>query len=410
MAYIKPFFCIRPNKIYASSVAALPYDVYSHQEAYEIVKQNPLSFLRIDRPETNFSPDTDPYSDTVYEKAAALLHEDISRGIYLQEKEPCLYLYELIQNGHSQTGIVGCASVADYENEVIRKHELTRTQKEEDRVKHITYCKAHTGPIFLAYRTNENLRNIISVQKKQTPIYRFTCEDKVTHIVYRISDKNVIQTIQAIFSEISRVYIADGHHRAAAAVRTAQTYSKMPPSLHSTKEYNYFLAVFFPEEELHIFDYNRVVKDLNGLTAETFLEKLKKNFQITPLKRAEHPDKKGTFCMFLEDNWYACTINPNLIPNTPVESLDVSLLQKHVLTPILNIDDPKTDTRIDFVGGIRGLEELERRCHLDCKLAFAMYPTSMQELFAVADQNLCMPPKSSWFEPKLRSGLFIHSF
>ena len=408
MAVIKPFTCIRPAEAYVADVAALPYDVYNRKEAQEIVKKNPLSFLSIDRGETNFDYDVDIYSDEVYEKCASLLNERISNGIFVTEDCECLYLYELIMNGRSQTGIVGCASADDYINAVIKKHENTRVDKETDRTKHVDRCSAHTGPIFLAYRTNEALSNIIRQQKEAAPLYDITSDDGIQHIVYRIADAQVIAEIQALFADIPQVYIADGHHRAASAINVAKQKREANPDYTGEEEFNHFLSVFFAEEELRIMDYNRVVKDLNGLTSEEFLSKLEKDFDITPIDAAAHPTEKGTFTMFLDEQWYLCKINPALIPDDPVASLDVSLLQEYLLTPILGIGDPRADKRIDFVGGIRGLAELEKRCHTDSKVAFAMYPTSIQELFDVADADLLMPPKSTWFEPKLRSGLFVH--
>lgn len=389
MAVIKPFTCIRPADSYVSDVAALPYDVYNRKEALEIVKQNPLSFLSIDRGETNFDGDVDIYSDEVYAKCASLLNERIANGIFIEEESKCLYLYKLIMNGRSQTGIVGCASVDDYIHAVIKKHENTRVEKEADRTNHIDRCSAHTGPIFLAYRTNEELQKIIAVQKEQEPLYDITSDDGIRHIVYRISDMDVIASIQNIFAEINHVYIADGHHRAASAVNVAKQRREANPEYTGEEEFNHFLSVFFAEEELRIMDYNRVVKDLNGLSSEEFLGKLNASFVVTALEGAAYPTEKGTFTMLLDEQWYLCKINPALIPDDPVASLDVSLLQEYLLTPILGIGDPRQDKRIDFVGGIRGLEELEKRCHTDCKVAFAMYPTSIQELFDVADIRLC---------------------
>ncbi len=408
MPFIKPFSCIRPANDYVRDVAALPYDVYSRREAYEIVQKNPLSFLSIDRAETNFEPNFDVYSNTVYQKAASLLEDNLANGIYIQEETECLYLYELIMNGRSQTGIVGCASVNDYLDSIIKKHENTRAEKEMDRTKHVEVCHAHTGPIFLAYRSNDTLRELIRRQKVSTPIYDFTSEDGIRHIVYRIADKAVIQEIQNIFAQIDYAYIADGHHRTAAAANVACMRREANPNYTGDEEFNFFLSAFFAEDELYIMDYNRVVKDLNGYSCEVFLNQVKESFTVIPLDVASSPCKKGNFTMLLNNKWYLCKINSNLLPVDPVESLDVSVLQKQLLAPILGIKNPKTDKRIDFVGGIRGLEELEKRCNTDCEVAFAMYPTSIQELFSVADAGLLMPPKSTWFEPKLRSGLFIH--
>lgn len=408
MPFIKPFFCIRPANDYVRDVAALPYDVYSRREAYEIVQKNPLSFLSIDRAETNFEPEFNLYSKDVYEKAASLLNENLRKGIYIQEKEECLYLYELEMNGRSQTGIVGCASVDDYLNSVIKKHENTCVEKELDRTNHIDTCNAHTGPIFLAYRTNDTLHEIIITQKSNPPIYDFITEDGIRHIVYKITDKHIIEKIQHIFEEMDFAYIADGHHRAAAAANIARIRRKENPEFTGKEEFNHFLSVFFAKEELHIMDYNRVVKDLNGLNTGAFLYRLEEKFIVSPLEKATYPPARGSFTMLLDNKWYLCKIKSELIPDDPVASLDVSLLQEHLLSPFLGIRDPREDKRIDFVGGIRGLGELEKRCKTDCKVAFAMYPTSIQELFEVADAGLLMPPKSTWFEPKLRSGLFIH--
>ena len=408
MVYIKPFICIRPNPQYVNVVSALPYDIYTQAEAYEIVKNNPLSFLSIDRAETHFALECNPYVDKVYAKAASSLNDRIKNGVYIQEDHECLYLYELIMNGRSQTGIVGCASVDDYLNGIIKKHEHTRPEKEIDRTKHIDVCNAHTGPIFLAYRSNKKLRKLLLTEKQNLPIYDFTTDDEIRHIVYRISNPTTIQYIQSFFSEMDCAYIADGHHRAAAAANVAIKRRKEQPNYTGDEEFNYFLSVFFSEEELCIMDYNRVVKDLNGLTTEDFLSQLEEHFVITPLEYVSHPTEKGSFTMLLENKSYLCHVKPELIPNDPVASLDVSLLQNHLLTPVLSINNPREDARIDFVGGIRGLDELVKRCHNDCQAAFAMYPTSLQELFAVADSGLLMPPKSTWFEPKLRSGIFIH--
>lgn len=408
MSTIRPFKSIRPNNSYVEAVASLPYDVYNRQEAYEIVKKNPLSFLSIDRAETTFDFSVDIYSEQVYKKAAGLLNEFIEKELFIEDITPCYYLYELTMNGHSQTGIVACSSVDDYINGVIKKHENTRTDKEIDRTKHIDTCNAHTGPIFHAYRSNDTLKKIIEAKKGDAPLYDFVSSDGVGHRVYKIDDTQTIEKITRAFDSIPYTYIADGHHRAASAVNVAQKRRTENPYYTGDEEFNYFLSVSFSEDELHIMDYNRVVKDLNGYTADEFLKEVSRKFEVTPIDTAQHPEKKGCFTMLLDRQWYLCQIRNEMIPEDPVESLDVSILQKELLTPILGIGDPRTDKRIDFVGGIRGLKELEKRCDTDCKVAFAMYPTSIQELFHVADNNLLMPPKSTWFEPKLRSGLFIH--
>ena len=312
-------------------------------------------------------------------------------------------------DGRSQTGLVACASVDDYQKNVIKKHENTRADKEADRIHHVDICNAQTGPIFLAYRSHPELREIFAEVKQGAPLFFFTSEDGIGHRGWRIAEDEKIAEIIRIFGEIESIYIADGHHRAASAVRVCEKRRKEHPDYTGREEFNYFLSVMFPGEELYIMDYNRVVKDLNGLTEEEFLEKIHEKFIIEKRKEAYRPDKKGRMGMYLGNQWYALTVKPEFEQDDPIQGLDVSILQNEVLAPILGINDPKTDTRIGFIGGIRGLSELERRVHTDCKAAFSMYPTSIEELYRVADRSLLMPPKSTWFEPKLRSGLFIHA-
>lgn len=410
MAVIKPFICVRPSIEKAEAIAALPYDVYNRKEAKEVVKANPNSFLAIDRPETGLSDDADMYAPEVYKRAADMLQDWIAKGDFIRDEERCYYLYELTMNGRTQTGIVACAAIDDYVNEVIKKHENTRAEKEEDRIRHVDACSAQTGPIFLAYRANQAIAEIVSKVKKETPLYDFVSDDGIGHRVFCIADAKDMQIIEQAFADIDHIYIADGHHRAASAVKVGLKRRAENPGYTGAEEFNYFLSVLFPDDELMIMDYNRVVKDLNGMMEESFLEKVKELFDVAEVPSCIHPQEKAEFTMYLSGRWYVCKIRKDDIPNDPVESLDVSLLQNLLLHPVLGIEDPKTDVRIDFVGGIRGLAELERRCNSDCKVAFAMYPTSIQELFAVADANLLMPPKSTWFEPKLRSGLFIHEF
>ena len=409
MAIIKPFRAIRPRKDLSSRIAALPYDVYNRKEAKEAAAKNPLSFLKIDRAETQFPDDVDTYADCVYEKAHDMLREEIAKGYYVQDDTKSYYVYQLIMDGRSQTGIVACASIDDYENQIIKKHENTRADKEVDRIRHVDTVNAQTGPIFLAYRAQENINRIVEDAVKQEPEFDFVSEDGIGHKGWRISDKDEVDKLEQAFKEIPAIYIADGHHRAASAVKVGLKRRKEHPDYKGDEEFNYFLSVLFPDEQLMIMDYNRVVKDLNGLSEEAFLEQLKKVYTVEALgTQAKYPEKKGMVTMFLADTWYQLTAKPEILSEDPVDGLDVSLLQTYVLSPILGIGDPKTDKRIDFVGGIRGLKELERRVHEDMKVAFAMYPTSIGELFAVADAKLLMPPKSTWFEPKLRSGLFIH--
>lgn len=409
MAIIKPFAAIRPEAGKADKIAALPYDVYNREEAKEVVKKNPLSFLKIDRAETQCDDSVDTYDERVYTKAHDMLWEMVEDGSFVREEQPCYYIYELTMNGRTQTGITACASIDDYAQGIIKKHENTRADKEADRIHHVDSCNAQTGPIFLAYRSNREINDVVEQVKKETPLYDFVAEDGIRHRVWVIHKAEDIQTIEAAFASIGEIYIADGHHRAASAVRVGFLRREAHPNYSGDEEFNYFLSVLFPDDQLMIMDYNRVVKDLNGMNTETFLEKIQSLFEVSEGSESQiRPEKKGEFSMYLEDKWYLCKIKAANQSEDPVGGLDVSLLQELLLAPVLGIGDPKTDKRIDFVGGIRGLQELERRVHTDCAVAFAMYPTSIGELFDVADAGLLMPPKSTWFEPKLRSGLFIH--
>ena len=411
MAYIKPFKCVRPAKDIAGRVAALPYDVYNRSEAKKEVEREPLSFLKVDRAETNFDDSVDTYDERVYLKAKELLCGMIDDGIYEKDEDDAFYIYEQIMDGRPQTGIVGCASVDDYLNGVIKKHENTREDKEIDRIKHVDTCNAQTGPIFLAYRSNDIINEVVKRIKNEPAIYDFTSVDGIRHIVWKIADNDDVSAVKKAFSDIDGIYIADGHHRAASAVKVGLKRRGENPGYTGEEEFNTFLSVLFPHDELMIMDYNRTVADLNGLSEEEFLEKVKDNFDITDISdKAARPAGKGQITMYLSDKWYTLNAKADLLKITdPVKSLDVSLLQDYLLGPVLGIGDPRTDKRIDFVGGIRGLEELKRRADSDMKVSFAMFPTSIDELFAVADAGILMPPKSTWFEPKLRSGLFIHS-
>ena len=409
MAQIRPFRAYRPCQGMEERIAALPYDVYNRAEACEVVKKNPESFLAVDRAETQFGEGVDTYADCVYEKADQMLREKIQEGKFVQDPTPCFYLYELTMDGHSQTGVVGCASIDDYRNNVIKKHENTRADKEEDRIRHVDTCSMQTGPIFLAYRAKEDLKEKIGELKKQAPVYDFVSEDGIGHRVWVIDNDADVAMIEDSFGKIPAIYIADGHHRCASAVKVGLKRREQYPDYTGEEEFNYFLSVIFPDEELRILDYNRVVKDLNGMDAAAFLTRIGEYFTVEKKGQAPYrPTKKGMFGMYLEDEWYCLVAKEEIKSEDAVEGLDVSLLQNYLLDPILGIIDPKTDKRIDFVGGIRGLGELERRVHADMKVAFSMYPTSIAELFAVADAGRLMPPKSTWFEPKLRSGLFLH--
>lgn len=409
MAIVKPFQAIRPDRRYAKEIAALPYDVYNRDEARVVVKENPLSFLAIDRAETAFPKETDIYGARVYEKAGQLLQEWLEKGYFVQDSGKGFYLYELTWRGRVQNGIVGVSSVDDYLHQVILKHENTREEKEQDRIRHIEGCQAQTGPIFLAYKDQNTLSELIGRIKEREADFDFTGEDGVRHRVFSVFEENLINAIEEGFENVDKIYIADGHHRCASAVKVCLKRRGQEKDYDKNAGFNYFLSVLFPQSELEILDYNRVIRDLNGLTEEEFLEKLRNNFEITEQESAYSPLNKGEFGMYLKDKWYALKFkHMELVESHPVDKLDVSILQNYCFEPILGIDDPRTDLRIDFSGGIRGLGELERRVHTDCKVAFSMKATSMEELFQVARAGLLMPPKSTWFEPKLRSGLFIH--
>lgn len=409
MAIIKPFKAVRPREDLACRIAALPYDVYCTAEAIEEVRKEPLSFLKIDRAETQFCEDCDPYEAKVYQKAGEILQAMIREGLMVKDQESCYYIYELTMDGRSQTGIVGCAAIDDYLNNVIKKHEETRADKEVDRINHVDICNAQTGPIFLAYRSQHSINQIVEKAKTKTPLYDFEAPDQIRHTVWKIDNKSDVEDLYARFKDIGNIYIADGHHRAASAVKVGLKRRENNPNYTNEEEYNYFLSVLFPNDQLMIMDYNRVVQDLNGYDKDSFIQEVAKSFSVEEIgKEAFKPTAKAEFGMYLDGIWYKLTAREEIKSNDPVEGLDVSLLQNYILTPILNIKDLRTDKRIDFVGGIRGLKELEKRVNTDMKIAFSMYPTAIDELFAVADAGKLMPPKSTWFEPKLRSGLFIH--
>lgn len=409
MSDIRPFCAVRPNETFASKIAALPYDVYTRKEAKKEVEKNPLSFLKIDRPETMFPDEMDMYAPKVYQKARKVLEEMIEKGEFIQDETPCYYLYELTRNGHRQTGIVACALIDDYFNGTIKKHENTREEKEQDRIRHVDTLDTQTGPIFLAYRLDAVLKEIIEETKRKTPVYDFISEDKITHRVWVIDESEMMERIQQCFVKINKIYIADGHHRAASAIKVGCKRRKEHPGYTGEEEFNYFLCTLFAEEELEILDYNRVVKDLNGLSEIEFLEKIKESFEVEEAEESPYaPKQKKEFGMYLGKKWYKLQIKKEQVSDDVVESLDVSILQNKLLKPILGINEPGKDNRIIFVGEIRGLKELEHCVENGFQVAFSMYPTSMQELFSVADAGRLMPPKSTWFEPKLRSGLFLH--
>lgn len=411
MSVIKPFKAVRPAKEFVEDIAALPYDVYSSMEAREIVKDKPKSFLKIDRAETFFDVDVDSHSEQVYQKAHDVLYDMLAKGDFVQEDTEVLYLYELTMNGRSQVGIVSCTSVDEYLNGDIKKHENTRADKEADRIKHVDYCDANTGPIFLTYKSKETINKIVyDIKKSKEAIFDFVAEDGIGHKVWVIDEANLINDLVTEFDSVNALYIADGHHRAASAVKVAMLRREAANGYTGDETFNYFLSVSFPDEQLRIMDYNRVVKDLNGLSKTEYLSAIRKQFDIIMESKNEiKPTAKATFGMYLDERWYLLKAKEGSYNALdPVLSLDVSILQLNVLSPILGVGDPRVDRRIDFVGGIRGLKELERRSKLDMEVGFAMYPTSIDELIAIADAGKLMPPKSTWFEPKLRSGLFIH--
>lgn len=441
MAVVRPFKAVRPAPEAACKVASLPYDVYSRAEAAAAVRGKPMSFLNIDRPETMFEPDHDMYAPEVYEAAAERFRSQKRDGVYITEKKACYYIYELTMEGRTQTGIAALSSVDDYLKGVCRKHENTVEAKELDRIRHVDVMSAQTGPIFLAYHGREDINVIVEGWKKANkPVYDFVSEDGIRHRVWVIDGDEAISRLNKLFEGLDATYIADGHHRAASAVKVALKRRKEAldnGGPDENAEYNYFLSVLFPDSELRIYDYNRVVRDLNGLTKDGFLAALSDVYDIRRLPSGQEalkkdagalrPSRKYDVGLYLAGEAYMLSLKDEIkkqASGDPVKSLDVSVLQDHVLSPILGIRDPRTDKRIEFIGGIRGMSELMARadkyteenagnaalCSKGPAAAFAMYPTSIDELLDVADAGLLMPPKSTWFEPKLRSGLFIHEF
>ncbi|NLF80053.1 MAG: DUF1015 domain-containing protein [Clostridia bacterium] len=409
MVIIKPFRAVRPEASLADKVAALPYDVMNAAEARLMAEGNPYSFLHVDKAEINFAPDVDPYSDIVYHMAATRLREMLNEGVLLREHKPCLYVYRQTREGRSQTGVVGCAAVDEYLNKTIRIHELTRADKEDDRVRHIDACNANTGPIFLAYRARPRINEIVAQAMHKPPLYDFN-SGGVQQTVWLIDEEEPISILQEEFARTERLYIADGHHRSASAARVAEMRRAQQQSCTGAEEFNFFLSVFFPDEQLYIMPYNRVIKDLGGLTAEQLLARIEEKFSVRLHEGPGpcEPAHKHSIGMYLRGKWYLLTARPGTYDEAdPVARLDVSILQDNLLFPILGIANPRIDGRIGFLGGSRGLIELERRAG-EGGAAFAMHPTSIDDLIAIADAGQVMPTKSTWFEPKLLSGLFIH--
>ncbi len=411
MAVFRPFKAVRPVPEFAAKVAALPYDVMNSEEAAEMVKGNPYSFLHVDKAEIDLPKGTDHYSEQVYLKAKENMEKLVSDGVCRQDDENRFYIYRQIMNGRAQTGLVGCVSIDDYINNVIKKHELTRADKEADRINHVDYCDANTGPIFLTYRPQTKLASLLEEWKaSHAPVYDFVTDDGIGNTVWVVDCEKTIAEIAELFKGVDYLYIADGHHRAASAVKVGLKRREQFPDFDGNEEFNFFLAVLFGCNELEIMDYNRVMKDLGGNSEEEFIAKISEKFTVEKVgKDAYKPEKAHTFGMLLGGEWYKVEAKEGTFDaNDPVDALDVSILQNNLISPVLGIDDPRTDKRIDFVGGIRGLAELERRVSEDMCLAFSMYPTTLRELMDIADAGKLMPPKSTWFEPKLLSGLFIH--
>ena len=410
MPLIRAFAGLRPTPERAAEVIAPPYDVLSSAEARRRAAGRPWSFLHISKPEIDLPPDIDPYSPAVYAKARENFERMLRDGVLERDASPCYYIYRLIMGTHAQTGIVAVASVPDYERNRIRKHEFTRPDKEDDRVRQIDALNAQTGPVFLTYRRSFDVDAIVARASAAAPEVEVTAEDGVRHSLWVMREPGSIAALTAAFDALPCLYIADGHHRSAAAARVAAARKAANPHHTGDESYNYFLAVIFPDNQMQILDYNRVVKDLHGLAREALLARIEAAFSVRPEASAVTPARAGEFGMYLKDQWYRLTIKPARIPAAdPVGRLDVSLLQDNLLAPILGIGDPRRDERIDFVGGIRGLAELERRVDSgEMAVAFALYPTSIHDMMAVADANQVMPPKSTWFEPKLADGLVSH--
>jgi len=412
LAIIKPFKALRPKPELVTKVASPPYDVLNREEALQMAKDNPDSFLHIGKSEIDLEANIDSYDKRVYQKARENLDKMVEEKIYIQDKKNKIYIYRQIMNGRSQTGLVVCTSIDDYLNGVIKKHENTRKDKEQDRINHVNTTDANTGPIFLAYRADKNVRKLINNWiEKEKAVYDFISEDGITHTCWVIDDETVIDQLIKAFTNIDYLYIADGHHRAASGVKVGLNRREQFKDFTGKEEFNYFLSVLFPDNELYIMDYNRVVEDLWSNSEAEFMEKISEKFKVETCeeKNPYKPQIKHTFGMYLDNRWYKLTAKAETFNEEDVVGrLDVSILQYNLLSPILGIENPRTDKRIEFVGGIRGLEELEKRVDSGAKVAFSLFPTSIEDLMAVADVKKVMPPKSTWFEPKLRSGIFIH--
>ncbi|WP_353571415.1 DUF1015 family protein [Candidatus Albibeggiatoa sp. nov. BB20] len=409
MSLIRPFAGLRPLPERAAEVTAPPYDVLNTQEAREQAKDRPWSFLHISKPEIDLASDISPYDPAVYAKGSENLQHQIAEGVLQQDPIPYYYLYRLIMGSHQQIGLVAAASVPDYDTNRIRKHEFTRPDKEDDRVRQIDALNAQTGPVFLTYKHHADIDSLVTELTQAEPTVDVTAQDGVQHSLWVVDNPENIKMITQTFDAMDNLYIADGHHRSAAASRVAAKRHAENPSHTGDEAYNYFLTVIFPDNQMQILDYNRVVTDLNGLNEAEFLAQVEQGFKVEKMESAYKPQQAAEFGMYLGNQWYKLSIAVDNIPNDPVKSLDVSLLADNLIAPVLNITDPRRDKRIDFVGGIRGLQELEKRVNSgEMKAAFALFPTSLDALMAVADAEQVMPPKSTWFEPKLADGLVSH--
>ena len=410
MAKIIPFRGFLPPLKLAKEISSEPYDVLSSDEARKIVLKNKKSFLRIIKAEVDFPISKIPKNKTIHNKAAENLNKFIQKGFLIEDDKECLYIYKISKGGHSQTGLIAAVSIKEYDNQKIKKHEFTRPEKEDDRTLHINTTKANTGPVFLVFKNDGNFQNQFSKYSQMPSDIYFEASDGSIHSLIKIQDKTNIDSIKRYFQSIDNLYIADGHHRAASASRVHKNHIKANQNYDCKTAYNYFLATIFPHDEVQILGYNRLVKDLNGLNKERFFIKIKNDFILKKSSKKIIPYRKGVFSMYFDKEWFTLKLRENIIADDPVLGLDASILQNYILKPILGIHDPRIDSRIDFVGGSRGLGELERRCTLDAKVAFALYPVTINDLMRVADEDKVMPPKSTWFEPKLRSGLVVRKF
>lgn len=408
MSDVRPFRALRPRPELAAQVAAPPYDVVSSEEARKLAEGKPYSFLHINKPEIDLPPDVDLYDDRVYAQGASNLRKFMAEGVFFREQEPRFYVYQQKMGNHVQAGVVAAVSVAEYDAGLIKRHELTRKDKEDDRTRHVDELNANDEPVFLTYRQLATIDALVDQVRAGAPLYDFVTDDGIGHTVWVVPSE-LAANLQQAFQQVPALYVADGHHRTAAAARVGRERKAKNPQHRGDEPYNYFMAVLFPHNQLQILDYNRVVKDLGGLSPEAFLSKVAEKFRVEKASSGR-PEKRHQFGMYFQGQWYRLEAIPGSFrEDDPIGSLDVSILQENLLAPVLGITDPRTDKRIDFIGGIRGLSALEQRVAEGWAVAFALYPTSLEQVMAVADAGLIMPPKSTWFEPKLRSGLLVRT-